>query len=60
MLVFNGLMITTKSWDFMVPALFKNYQVLLLDMLDQGQTQATTFAYTQADQVDLITTFLDF
>lgn len=43
----------------MVPTLSKNYQVILLDMLDQGQTQAATFVYTQADQVDLITKFLD-
>ncbi|UUX34977.1 alpha/beta fold hydrolase [Fundicoccus culcitae] len=60
LLVLNGLMMTTNSWTFMVETLSERYQLILVDMLDQGQSAAATDDYTQADQVELIKAFLDF
>ena len=58
LLILNGIMMSTKSWDAFVPSFTKNYYLIRVDLLDQGQTDKMTKEYTQALQVDLIKALL--
>lgn len=59
LLVLNGLMMTTKSWEFALEALCKENTVVLVDMVDQGQTSSASGTYSQALQVELLYALLE-
>ena len=60
MVLLNGIMMSTRSWEPFVPALSANNKLIRLDMLDQGHTdKVPDLAYTQMTQVDLIVALLD-
>lgn len=58
LLLLNGIMMSTKSWTPFVAPLAARHRVILLDMLDQGQSSRASFSYTQAHQVQVILALL--
>ncbi|MCF7931593.1 MAG: alpha/beta hydrolase [Acholeplasmataceae bacterium] len=59
-LILNGIMMSTKSWQPFVESLSKNNRLIRLDFFDQGQTDRRIGeSYTQAIQSDLILALLD-
>ncbi len=59
LLLLNGIMMSTKSWDPFVETFAKHSRLLRVDFLDQGQSDKMTDNYTQAIQVDLLAALLD-
>ncbi len=60
MVLLNGIMMSTRSWEPFVPALSANHQLIRVDLLDQGQTdKAADIPYTQMTQAELIIALLD-
>ncbi len=54
-LILNGIMMSTKSWEPFVKSLSQNNMFIRLDFIDQGQSEKfKNSAYTQAIQVDVI------
>lgn len=54
-LILNGIMMSTKSWEPFMHTLSENNQIIRLDFLDQGQSDKMDGkTYTQEIQVDLI------
>ena len=54
-LILNGIMMSTQSWQMFMPALQKSNQVILVDFFDQGQTEKLEGAvYKQDIQVELV------
>ncbi|MCX5775338.1 MAG: alpha/beta hydrolase [Firmicutes bacterium] len=59
-LLLNGIMMSTLSWKAFVPALSANNQLVLVDFLDQGQSDKMVGEiYTQEIQVALLVALLD-
>lgn len=58
-LLLNGIMMSTKSWEPFVSALTKNHRLLRVDFLDQGQSAKMDTDYTQKLQVELTLALLD-
>ena len=59
-LILNGIMMSTKSWQAFVPSLTAQNRLIRFDFLDQGQSDKLEGeTYTQAIQVDLIKALLD-
>jgi len=59
-LILNGIMMSTKSWDPFLHALTASNQVIRLDFFDQGQSERLDGEnYTLDIQVDLIEALLD-
>ncbi len=59
-IILNGIMMSTKSWQPFIPTLQEKFQVIRLDLFDQGQTDKLPGeSYTQEIQVDLIKALLD-
>jgi len=54
LLILNGIMMSSKSWEVFMPSLCQHFKVLRVDMLDQGQSAKMAEDYTQAIQVELI------
>ncbi len=50
----NGLMMTTASWNHLIPELKKHYRVLCIDMHDMGQSQKMTSEYKHDVQVECV------
>jgi len=50
----NGIMMSTPSWNPFIPALSKNNKLILLDFLDQGQSHKMTEDYPVTIQADVI------
>lgn len=59
LLILNGIMMSTKSWGFFLPALSKNNRIILVDFLDQGQSSKCEIDYDHAIQVELVVALLD-
>jgi 3-oxoadipate enol-lactonase len=59
LLLLNGIMMSTKSWTPFISVFSQHHQLILLDMLDQGQSARANFSYTQAHQVLVILQLLD-
>lgn len=59
LVILNGIMMSTKSWDPFIDDFKAHFQVLRLDMLDQGQSSKMTENYTQAIQVEMLLALLD-
>ena len=58
-LVLNGIMMSTLSWEPLMPQFGASNKVIRLDMLDQGQSSKATSEYTQDVQVEIIKALLD-
>ncbi|MFW5842066.1 MAG: alpha/beta fold hydrolase [Bacillota bacterium] len=58
-LLLNGIMMSTKSWEPFVGALTKHHRLLRVDFFDQGQSAKMDTDYTQQIQVDLTRELLD-
>ncbi len=59
-LILNGIMMSTKSWQPFIPTLIEHFQVIRVDFLDQGQSDLLIGKnYTQEIQVDLVKALLD-
>ncbi|MBV1756241.1 MAG: alpha/beta hydrolase [Dethiosulfatibacter sp.] len=50
----NGIMMSTKSWGIFVDALSKDNKLILLDFLDQGQSDRLESNYTHDIQVEVL------
>lgn len=58
-LILNGIMMSTKSWEPFVKSFTANNQFIRLDFIDQGQSdKLENSAYTQDIQVDIIEALL--
>ncbi len=54
-LLLNGIMMSTKSWEPFVSSLSENNQLIRLDFIDQGQSdKLENSVYTQDIQVEII------
>jgi pimeloyl-ACP methyl ester carboxylesterase len=60
MVILNGIMMSTKSWEPFIESLTEQFHVLRFDMLDQGQSSKMIADYTQAIQVDLLYALLKY
>ncbi|WP_025724891.1 alpha/beta fold hydrolase [Acholeplasma granularum] len=58
-LILNGIMMSTKSWEPFVHTISNNFMLIRLDFLDQGQSDSYETDYTQTVQVDLVKALLD-
>lgn len=59
LLLLNGIMMSTKSWKAYEDELSKNNQLILLDLLDQGQSSKADGEYNQTIQVAIVKELLD-
>jgi len=59
-IILNGIMMSTVSWDIFVEPFTKNNTLIRFDMFDQGQTSKLVEDYTQSIQVELLKSLLDF
>ena len=59
LVILNGIMMSTLSWAPLVPALAKHNQVILFDMLDQGQSSKMTEGYHICLQAEVLKRVLD-
>ena len=58
-LILNGIMMSTKSWEPFVNSFIENNQLIRLDFLDQGQSdKCENDSYTQSTQVEIIRALL--
>lgn len=58
--ILNGIMMSTKSWDPFVENFSENHVLLRYDMFDQGQSARINEPYTQEIQVELLKNLLDY
>lgn len=54
LMILNGIMMSTTSWQPFVPHLKANYKVILVDFHDQGKSAFMSESYTNDIQVDLV------
>ena len=59
MMILNGIMMSTKSWEPFMETWLDHFQVLRVDFLDQGQSDKMEENYKQSLQVDLLEALLD-
>lgn len=59
-LLLNGIMMSTLSWEPFVTSFTKSNTLIRLDFLDQGQSAKMQEPYTQDIQVRLVKSLLDF
>mgnify|MGYP000843536293 FL=1 len=60
LLLLNGIMMSTASWaPFVAPFTRDGHSLLLVDLMDQGQSAAWDRAYTMADQANMLAALLD-
>ncbi len=52
--ILNGIMMSTKSWEIFVKPFSKNNTLIRYDMFDQGESSKLDFNYTQEIQVELL------
>jgi len=58
MLILNGIMMSTRSWEPFMETWLENFQVLRVDFFDQGQSDKLKEEYDQSLQVDLLNQLL--
>ncbi|MDR2506202.1 MAG: alpha/beta hydrolase [Oscillospiraceae bacterium] len=58
LVVLNGIFMSAASWHMFLPS-FKDVDIILLDMLDQGMSQKAEEEYTQAIQAQIVAGLLD-
>ncbi len=54
LVLLNGIMMSTASWEVFVTPLVKHFYLLRVDMLDQGKSSKMDIPYTQSLQVEVI------
>ncbi len=59
-ILLNGIMMTTISWDLIIEPLKNTNQLIRLDLLDQGQSAKQKSSYTIEDQTDLVYDFIKY
>ena len=59
LVILNGIMMSTASWQPFVNQFSKNNQVILVDFFDQGQSQRLNFSYTHDLQVELLNELIE-
>ena len=55
----NGIMMSTASWNTFIPSLSENNMLILVDFLDQGRSTTMTESYDQALQAEVLLKLLD-
>lgn len=58
-IILNGIMMSSKSWEIFVKSFTKNNVLIRYDMFDQGETSKLDYDYTQEIQVELLKHLLD-
>ena len=60
LVLLNGIMMSTLSWVPFVEAFARGgYQVLCVDLMDQGRSDAFDAGYGMADQADMVLALMD-
>ncbi len=59
LLVLNGIFMSCASWQAFLPAFSAHNRLLLLDLVDQGQSGKVDRHYSQQLQEDVVIAFLD-
>lgn len=59
-IILNGIMMSSKSWEIFIESFTKNNVLIRYDMLDQGESSKLKDDYTQEIQVDLLKALLDY
>lgn len=54
LVLLNGIMMSTQSWALFLPSLIEHAHVILLDFLDQGQSDKADKPYTVHDQTKVL------
>lgn len=60
LLLLNGMMMNTLSWLPFVRAFLKDYEVILIDLIDQGKSDGADGSYSLKMHVDTMVKFLDY
>ena len=58
-LVLNGIMMSTESWNAFKPSFSKDNLLILVDFFDQGRSDRLDFEYKHDLQVDLLKALLE-
>lgn len=58
-MLLNGIMMSTVSWDRFVPEWSRDHCLVRLDFFDQGQSSKRTIQYPIEDQVDAVAAVMD-
>ena len=59
LLLLNGVMMSTASWAPFVKTFSRQHRLILLDLMDQGQSAAFPEGYTMKEQGEMLLAFLD-
>lgn len=59
-IILNGIMMSTKSWEIFVKPFSKANVLIRFDMFDQGESSKLNKNYTQEIQVELLRELLDY
>ena len=59
LVILNGIMMSTASWKAFVPNFSRNNVAILVDFLDQGQSERMVESYTHEIQVSVLEHLLD-
>ena len=59
-IILNGIMMSTKSWEIFIEPFTKNNTLIRYDMVDQGESSKLDNDYTQEIQVDLLKELMDY
>ena len=59
LVILNGIMMSTASWKSFIPNFSRNNVAILVDFLDQGQSERMTESYTHEIQVSVLESLLD-
>lgn len=58
LLILNGIMMSTSSWTSFVDVFSKKYKLILVDFVDQGQSDKMEDLYSQDIHVEMLNEFL--
>lgn len=56
----NGIMMSTLSWEPFVKSLSKDNQLIRLDFIDQGKSDKVNFNYTHDLQIEIVKALFDY
>lgn len=59
LLILNGIMMSTKSWTEFIEPFTKFNQLILVDMIDQGQSDKLEKDYDQTIQVEIVKALIE-
>lgn len=59
-ILLNGIMMSTASWQGYIEALSKNNKLILVDFIDQGQSEKVDYQYTQDLHVETLKGLFDY